>query len=180
MILQKFVKTQKQRHHTTFSRFFSVHFRTERTENQKRTGNFLMLPPRQNQWDSPTGPPAARRWWRHFGPTSRFWPRRKKKVPILMLFLLHPQYQVRSCFFSFFLTWTNRKSGKTFWCCCRGPAGWWWRCFGPTNRFCTWRKKEGADKVRGSLVKKCRVISMEISVFGQFFDQKSQMQRVEF
>jgi hypothetical protein len=29
-------------------------------------------------------------------------------------------------------------------------------------------------------VKKCLVISMEISVFSRFFDQKSQMQRVEF
>ena len=29
-------------------------------------------------------------------------------------------------------------------------------------------------------VKNSRVISMEISVFGRFFDQKSQMQRVEF
>jgi hypothetical protein len=29
-------------------------------------------------------------------------------------------------------------------------------------------------------VKNSLVISMEISVFGQFFDQKSQMQRLEF
>jgi hypothetical protein len=29
-------------------------------------------------------------------------------------------------------------------------------------------------------VKNSRVISMKISVFGRFFDQKSQMKRVEF
>ena len=67
---------------STLANYFtsgSVHSRPERTENQERTGNFLMLPP---------GLAAPRSssvgwWWRRFGPTtSRFCPWRKKKVPI--------------------------------------------------------------------------------------------------
>ena len=76
---------------STLANYFtsgSVHSRPERTENQERTGNFLMLPPPAclaSQRSSSVG-----WWWRRFGPRVDFAreERRRCLVPIKYVFML--------------------------------------------------------------------------------------------